>query len=219
MSVLGKYCEKLDPSLAYLAYRRAGGECDDDLIRVTNENGLFKDQARYLIEKRDGELWAKVLSEDNASRRALIDQVVQTALPETETAEQVSETVKAFMAAELSHELIELLERIVLQGSRFSNTRSLQNLLILTAIKSEKERVQDYINRLDNFDGPEIAKIAASEQYELYEEAFTIYVKFAKVGTPTNHRVYPGLGFHRWGADLGAFHDRRRPRWRRSAPS
>lgn len=88
-SVLGKFCEKLDPSLAFLAYRRANGECDEDLIRVTNENGLYKDQARYLIEKRDGELWAKVLSEENQSRRALIDQVVQTALPETENAEQV----------------------------------------------------------------------------------------------------------------------------------
>jgi clathrin heavy chain len=38
----------------------------------------------------------------------------------------------------------------------------------------------EYINRLDNFDGPDIAKIAASEQHELYEEAFTIYVKFGK---------------------------------------
>lgn len=186
--VLGKFCEKLDPSLAFLAYCRGGGACDDDLIRVTNENGLFKDQARYLIEKRDGELWAKVLAEENQHRRALIDQVVQTALPETETAEQVSETVKAFMAADLSVELIELLERIVLHGSKFSNTRSLQNLLILTAIKSEKERVQDYINRLDNFDGPEIAKIAASEQYELYEEAFAIYVKFAKAAKNAEER-------------------------------
>lgn len=88
--------------------------------------------------------------------------------------------MKAFLAADLSHELIELLERIVLHGTRFATTRSLQNLLILTAIKSEKDRVQDYINRLDNFDGPEIAKIAASETYELYEEAFAIYVKFAK---------------------------------------
>lgn len=92
MIVLGKYCEKLDPSLAFLAYRRSNGECDDDLIRVTNENGLFKDQARYLIEKRDQDLWVKVLSEDNVHRRALIDQVVQTALPETETAEQVNHT-------------------------------------------------------------------------------------------------------------------------------
>jgi clathrin heavy chain len=94
MSVLGKFCEKLDPSLAFLAYRRSNGECDEDLIRVTNENGLYKDQARYLIEKRDGELWAKVLSEENQSRRALIDQVVQTALPETETAEQVCSTCR-----------------------------------------------------------------------------------------------------------------------------
>ena len=30
--------------------------------------------------------------------------------------------------------------------------------------QADKGRVMDYINRLDNFDGPEIAKIAASEQ-------------------------------------------------------
>lgn len=58
--VLGKYCEKLDPSMAFLAYKRAGGACDDDLLRVTSENGLFKNQARYLVEKQDMDLWAKV---------------------------------------------------------------------------------------------------------------------------------------------------------------
>ncbi|CAN0081352.1 unnamed protein product, partial [Laminaria digitata] len=40
--------------------------------------------------------------------------VVQTALPETKNAEEVSTTVKAFMNADLPSELIELLERIVL---------------------------------------------------------------------------------------------------------
>jgi clathrin heavy chain len=35
----------------------------------------------------------------------------------------------------------------------------------------------DYINRLDNYDGPEIAKIALGEKYQLYEEAFVIYKK------------------------------------------
>lgn len=49
------------------------------------------------------------------SRRALIDQVVQTALPETKNADEVSTTVKAFMNADMPQELIELLERIVLQ--------------------------------------------------------------------------------------------------------
>jgi len=41
----------------------------------------------------------------------------------------------------------------------------------------------EYINRLDNFDGPEIAKIAAGDQYELFEEALTIYIKFGKNST------------------------------------
>lgn len=52
------------------------------------------------------------------------------------------------------------------QGSDFSENKNLQNLLILTAIKADRERVMEYINRLDNFDGPEIAKIAASEQVQ-----------------------------------------------------
>jgi len=45
--VVGKYCEKRDPTLAVVAYRR--GQCDDELISVTNKNSLFKLQARYII--------------------------------------------------------------------------------------------------------------------------------------------------------------------------
>jgi len=188
-AALGKYCEKLDPSLAYLAYKRAGGACDADLLRVTEANGLFKDQARYLVEKQDMDLWARVLTkaegeaEEPAARRALIDQVVQTALPETKNPDEVSTTVKAFMNADLPAELIELLERIVLQGSEFSANANLQNLLILTAMRvatKDDGRVMEYINRLDNFDGPDIADIAVSDQYMLYEEAFQIYTKTAK---------------------------------------
>ncbi|KAJ0411653.1 hypothetical protein ATCC90586_004122 [Pythium insidiosum] len=181
--VVGKFCEKLDPALAVLAYRRAGGACDDDLIRVTTENGLFKDLARYLVERQDLDLWGKVLKKqeegetESPARRALIDQVVQTALPETKNPDEVSTTVRAFMNAELPNELIELLERIVLQGTDFSSNRNLQNLLILTAIKANKEKVMDYVNRLDNFDGPDIARIAVGEQYQLYEEGFVIYKK------------------------------------------
>jgi len=182
--VVGLFCEKLDPSLAFLAYRRAGGDCDVDLIRVCQDNSLFKDLARYLVERQDLELWGKVLTkeegEETPSRRALIDQVVQTALPESKSPDEVSTTVKAFMNADLPAELIELLERIVLQGTDFSNNRNLQNLLILTAIKADKDRVMDYINRLDNFDGPEIAKIAVCDQYNLFEEAFIIYKKFGE---------------------------------------
>ncbi|KAK7849835.1 clathrin heavy chain 1 [Quercus suber] len=65
---------------------------------------------------------------------------------------------------------------IVLQNSAFSGNFNLQNLLILTAIKADPSRVMDYINRLDNFDGPAVGEVAVEAQ--LYEEAFAIFKKF-----------------------------------------
>jgi clathrin heavy chain len=101
---------------------------------------------------------------------------VQTALSETQDPEEISVAVKAFMTADLPNELIELLEKIVLETSVFSDHRNLQNLLILTAIKADRTRVMEYINRLDNYDAPDIANIAITN--ELYEEAFAIFKKF-----------------------------------------
>ena len=90
----------------------------------------------------------------------------QTALPGTKNPDVV--LVKAYVA-DRSNELIELLEKIVLQSdSEFSENKSLQNLLILTAIK-----VIDYINRLNNYDMSDIAnhrRLGA-----VYEEALVIY--------------------------------------------
>ncbi|XP_049879367.1 clathrin heavy chain isoform X1 [Pectinophora gossypiella] len=172
--VVGRYCEKRDPHLACVAYER--GQCDRELIAVCNDNSLFKTQARYLVRRRDQDLWLEVLSEANPYKRQLIDQVVQTALSETQDPEDISVTVKAFMTADLPNELIELLEKIVLDNSVFSDHRNLQNLLILTAIKADRSRVMEYINRLDNYDAPDIANIAINN--ELYEEAFAIFKKF-----------------------------------------
>eukprot|EP00303_Exanthemachrysis_gayraliae_P005622 CAMPEP_0206005570 /NCGR_PEP_ID=MMETSP1464-20131121/4652_1 /ASSEMBLY_ACC=CAM_ASM_001124 /TAXON_ID=119497 /ORGANISM="Exanthemachrysis gayraliae, Strain RCC1523" /LENGTH=1697 /DNA_ID=CAMNT_0053379013 /DNA_START=54 /DNA_END=5144 /DNA_ORIENTATION=+ len=173
--VVGEYCEKRDPHLAFTVYKR--GLCDQELIELTNKHGLFKQQARYLVERQDLELWETVLTNDNPHKRDLVDQVVQTALPETKSAEVVSITVKAFITADLPNELIELLDKIVLHGTtdEFRNNKNLQNLLLLTAIKADKGRVMDYINRLANYDAPDIANIAVGS--ELYEEALVIYKK------------------------------------------
>ncbi|KAI3381238.1 hypothetical protein SNEBB_002070 [Seison nebaliae] len=173
-NVIGKYCERRDPNLACIAYER--GECDDQLINVCNENSLFRTQARYLVKRKDKDIWAKVLSPDNVYRRQLIDQVVQTALAETNDPEDITITVKVFMQANLPNELIELLERIMLDRTPFSDHKNLQNLLILTAIKVDTDKVMEYINRMDNYDAPEIADIAIKN--ELYEEALAIFKKF-----------------------------------------
>ncbi|KAG9458591.1 hypothetical protein H6P81_003099 [Aristolochia fimbriata] len=87
-----------------------------------------------------------------------------------------SAAVKAFMTADLPHELVKLLEKIVLQDSAFNGSFNLQNLLIIAAIKADPSRVLDYINRLDNFDGPAVGDVAV--EAALHEEAFAIFKKF-----------------------------------------
>jgi clathrin heavy chain len=87
----------------------------------------------------------------------------------------VSVTVRAFIDANLPIELIEILEKIILEPSPFSDNGSLQNLLMLTAVRADKGKVVGYINKLQNYDVNEIASIAVNNG--LYEEAFTIYKK------------------------------------------
>ncbi|KAK9449233.1 uncharacterized protein V1518DRAFT_417454 [Limtongia smithiae] len=185
--VVGKYCEKRDPYLAFIAYEK--GQNDMELVQITNENSMFKHQARYLVARADEDLWAAVLDETNIHRRQLVDQVVSTAVPESTSAEDVSVAVKAFMAADLPGELLELLEKIILEPSPFNDNENLQNLLILTAIKADKAKVMDYIQRLDSYDAADIAQIAIDNG--LYEEALEVYKKqkshTAAIGVLVDH--------------------------------
>ena len=171
--VVGKYCEKRDPNLAYIAYRK--GSNDLELIKITDENSMFKAQARYLLDRADREIWAFVLGDNNMHRRSLVDQVISTAVPESTEPEKVSIAVAAFLQADLPAELIELLEKIILEPSPFSDNGSLQNLLMLTAAKADKGRLMDYIHQLSAYNGEEIANMCIS--VGLFEEAFEVYKK------------------------------------------
>lgn len=51
---------------------------------------MFKHQARYLVKRKDPQLWMSVLSASNEFRRPLVDQVIAVALPETQDPEEVS---------------------------------------------------------------------------------------------------------------------------------
>jgi clathrin heavy chain len=170
---VGKYCEKRDPNLATICYTK--GQNDLELISITNENSMFRQQARYLLERADPEIWTYVLNEDNVHRRSLVDQVISTAVPEASEPEKVSVVVKSFMENDLPSELIELLEKIILEPSPFSDNAILQNLLMLTAIKADKARVMDYISRLEAYNPEDIAENCVSAG--MFEEAFEIYKK------------------------------------------
>lgn len=51
-------------------------------------------------------------------------QIVSTAIPECTDADDMSATVKAFLQADLPIELIELLEKIILEPSPFSDNKN-----------------------------------------------------------------------------------------------
>lgn len=180
--VVGKYCEKRDPNLAYIAYRK--GQNDLELINITNENSMFKAQARYLLEREDLEIWSYVLSSNNLHRRSLVDQVISTAVPESQDPEKVSIAVKAFIDADMPTELIELLEKIILEPSTFSDNANLQNLLMLTACKSDRGRVAGYIQSLDAYSPEDIAQQCI--EVGMYEEAFLIHKKDGNHVAATN---------------------------------
>ncbi|CZT47409.1 probable clathrin heavy chain [Rhynchosporium secalis] len=171
--IVGNYCGKRDPNLAVICYTK--GNNDLELVAITNENSMFKAQARYLLNRADNELWSFVLSGNNIHRRSVVDQVISTAVPESTEPDKVSVAVASFLAADLPVELIELLEKIVLEPSPFSDNENLQNLLILTATKADKGRVMDYIHRLDAYNAGDIAVICV--EVGLFEEAFEVYKK------------------------------------------
>lgn len=166
--LVGQYCEKRNPHLALIAYER--GACDTELLALTNDNGMFKQQARYLLQRKDAVLWRFVLEPSNPMRQQLIEQAIGGPMLECTDAEQVSVAVKALIAAEMSAELVVLLERLLLEGTTFAGNKSLQNLLLLTAIKAAPERVLDFLGRLKNYDASEVGRAAIAAG--LFEEAF-----------------------------------------------
>ena len=113
---------------------------------------MLKQQALYLVKRFQPDWWAQVLVSDNIHRCQLIDQLVAMALPERTDPDDVSVTVKVLLQAELPIELIELLEKIVIEPSPFSDNKNLQNLLLLMAIRADTGKVTGCINKLQNYD-------------------------------------------------------------------
>jgi clathrin heavy chain len=65
------------------------------------------------------------------------------------------------------------LEKIAIEPSPFSQNKNLQNLFLLTAIRANNGKMVGYINKLENYDAGEIAKIATD--HGLHEETLIIY--------------------------------------------
>lgn len=179
---IGLFCEAHDPQLALIAFTK--GHHDRELIEMTGRHGMFKEQARYLLIRKDPNLWRSVLqpstpvSSPTGTRASLLDALVNSSVLDDELvdAEGISIAVKAIMGiGNLGGELAAVLEKIIYGGKSYSENRNLQNLLLSTTIKTSSGKVMDHLHRLRSYDGGEIAKQCA--QAGLFEEAFFAYKK------------------------------------------
>jgi len=76
-------------------------------------------------------------------------------------------------------EFIELLEKVVIEPSTFSDNRDIQNTSALHSIRADKGQSRwMHQQALLNYDAVEIAKIATD--HGLYEEALMIYEKYKR---------------------------------------
>jgi hypothetical protein len=77
------------------------------------------------MSRKDKDLWARVLKEDNAARAKLIVQVKFDAIRTCQDVGEVSAVVKAFAFAELTTDLIELLDTILFTNQVFAENQFL----------------------------------------------------------------------------------------------
>lgn len=102
--------------------------------------------------------------------------VVDAVIPECENPDKVSQTVKAFIDAQFPAQLLCLLETVVMGSPQFQKNTSLQNLLIVTAIKEDKSRVMEYVTLLNEYSWDKICSHLIIAH--LYDEAIAAYKKF-----------------------------------------
>lgn len=113
--VVGNFCEKSHPYLAYIAYER--GHCDDDLIRLCNANNFLKEEAIYLTKRNKRKLWSEVLNKKNPNWRKIIDHFLDFALNERVRDEELKTAVEAFLLSDLKNEFVEIIEHSIPQDS------------------------------------------------------------------------------------------------------
>lgn len=170
---IGLYCASRDAKSALIAFER--GKCDAELIQLTNDHSMFRQQTKYLTRRRDLTLWKQVFHESNSYCDQVVRETVQTAVPESKDPEEIAVIIKALIGTGKSIALVELLEKLLLESTSFASNKNLQNLLLITAIKCCPEKLSDFLSKLDNYDGADIGKNLI--EAGLFEEAHLAYGK------------------------------------------
>ncbi|UKK01209.2 clathrin heavy chain [Theileria orientalis] len=101
---------------------------------------------------------------------------------------EISVLIKFFLSQEMNKYLITLLEGLLLNQTEFSKNSNLQNLLLATTIKTNPAKLQDYLNKLNNYEVNSLAKLA--NELGLYYSSYQLYRKVDKYQEAFNELVF-----------------------------
>ncbi|BAM41108.1 clathrin heavy chain [Theileria orientalis strain Shintoku] len=101
---------------------------------------------------------------------------------------EISVLIKFFLSQEMNKYLITLLEGLLLNQTEFSKNSNLQNLLLATTIKTNPAKLQEYLNKLNNYEVNSLAKLA--NELGLYHSSYQLYRKVDKYQEAFNELVF-----------------------------
>ncbi|UKJ88832.2 clathrin heavy chain [Theileria orientalis] len=101
---------------------------------------------------------------------------------------EISVLIKFFLSQEMNTYLITLLEGLLLNQTEFSKNSNLQNLLLATTIKTNPAKLQEYLNKLNNYEVNSLAKLA--NELGLYYSSYQLYRKVDKYQEAFNELVF-----------------------------
>ncbi|EKX72660.1 clathrin heavy chain, putative [Theileria equi strain WA] len=174
--VVGKFCEDHDPQLAFFIYAEA--QFDDQMAKLCLTNGMHRQLASYGLGRQSLAFWKTVLVSGDIAKdqdvNRLCEEVIGLAAESTNTSE-ISCIIKAFMECDMNEQLISILEQLLLTQTQFSSNANLQNLLLATTIKTNPEKLEEYLVKLENYEVDSLAKMA--NDLGLYRSSFLILKK------------------------------------------
>eukprot|EP00770_Monocercomonoides_exilis_P002715 MONOS_2699.1-p1 / transcript=MONOS_2699.1 / gene=MONOS_2699 / organism=Monocercomonoides_exilis_PA203 / gene_product= Clathrin heavy chain A / transcript_product= Clathrin heavy chain A / location=Mono_scaffold00057:11535-18612(-) / protein_length=2194 / sequence_SO=supercontig / SO=protein_coding / is_pseudo=false len=148
-------------------------------------------------EEESSESAEKGKKEGVSFKARVVDEVLNNVLPTTTDKNMIANAVKAFLVVGLANRMVPVLEAILLPSSSSSasasssaskslvhhpsssitirSDKTLQNLLLVCAIRAESPKVLDYVKLLNNYDASDVAKHAMRAQ--MYEVAYAVLTK------------------------------------------
>eukprot|EP00727_Mastigamoeba_balamuthi_P004755 m51a1_g14278 putative clathrin heavy chain 1 (1061) ;mRNA; f:355150-358423 len=164
---IGAFCEQAGrPELALAAYER--GRCDELLLALTCAHGMFDEQARYVVERAQPQLWERVLSRSNEHRLSLVRAVLCTGVQQCKVPQKRLAAIKALYA---SVSLAEAEGAVVGAAPRVSGPAQTA-LLVLAGKEGDKAKFYSFLESFDKVESSVAVEICL--YHKLFEEAYAL---------------------------------------------